>query len=110
MGAAMPSLVTHAAEHRTASATTWMLCGGAASVLVFTVVLMVSLRDWNSAGARLHPLAVANVMAAAVALCIGVVGPSPLVLCILLVLTFGSPWTFAVLRRAVLDVSDSDDL
>ena len=104
MGATMPTLVTHAAAHRTASAPTWMLCGSAAVVLVFTVVLMVNLQDWQGAAALLHPLALANVIAAAVAVCIAVVRPSSLVLGVLLVLTFGGPWTFAVLRRAVLGV------
>jgi low temperature requirement protein LtrA len=108
MGATMPTLVTHAAEGRTASAPTWMLCGSAAVLLVFTVVLMISLQDWHAAAALLHPLALANLAAAAVAVCIGLIRPSPLVLCILLVLTFGAPWTFAVLRRAALDVRASE--
>jgi Na+/melibiose symporter-like transporter len=108
MGATMPTLITHAAEHRTASAPTWMLCGSAAVLLVFTVVLVISLQDWHSASALLHPLALANVAAAAVAVCIGLIRPAPLVLCVLLLLTFGGPWTFAVLRRAALDVEATE--
>jgi hypothetical protein len=108
MGATMPTLVTHAAEHRTAAAPTWMLCGSAAVLLVFTVVLLISLQDWHSAAALLHPLALANLAAATVAVCIGLIRPAPLVLCVLLVLTFGGPWTFAVLRRAVLGVGASE--
>jgi low temperature requirement protein LtrA len=103
----MPTLVTHAAEHRTASAPTWMLCGSAAVLLVFTTVLMISLQDWHSAAPLLRPLALANLAAGAAAVCIGLIRPTPLVLCILLVLTFGAPWTFAVLRRAGLDVGAS---
>lgn len=105
MGATMPTLIEHAADHRTAAAPTWMLCGSAAVVLVFTVVLMLSLQDWQSAAPLMRPLAVANIVAAAVAIGIGLVRPAPLVLCILLVLTFGGPWTFAVLRRAGLSVA-----
>jgi len=108
IGATMPTLVTHAAEHRTASAPTWMLCGSAAVLLVFTTVLMISLQDWHSAAPLLHPLALANLAAGAAAVCIGLIRPAPLVLCILLVLTFGAPWTFAVLRRAGLDVGASE--
>ena len=108
VGATMPTLVTHAAEHRTASAPTWMLCGSAAVLLVFTTVLMISLQDWHSAAPLLHPLAFANLAAGAAAVCIGLIRPAPLVLCVLLVLTFGAPWTFAVLRRAGLDVGASE--
>jgi len=108
MGATMPTLVTDAGQHRTASAPTGLLCGSAVVVLVFTVVLMVSLDDWHTAAALLHPLARANVAAAAVAICIGLIRPSPLVLCILLVLAFGGPWTFAIVRRAVLDLEASE--
>jgi hypothetical protein len=32
--------------------------------------------------------------AAAVAVCIGLIGPAPLVWCIVVVLVFGAPWTF----------------
>jgi hypothetical protein len=84
-----------------------MLCGSAAVLLVFTVVLMSSLQDWHAAAALLRPLALANVAAAAVAICIGLIRPAPLVLVVLLVLTFGGPWTFAVLRRAVLSLNAS---
>jgi low temperature requirement protein LtrA len=104
MGATMPYLITHAGQHRTASAPAWLLCGSAAIVLIFTAVLMVNLQDWHAAAATFHPLAVANLAAAAVAVCIALIRPAPLVLAIMLVLTFGAPWTFAILRRAVLDV------
>ena len=102
MGATMPVLVTQAAQRRAASAPTWMLCGSAAVVLVFTVVLMISLQNWSSAGALLHPLALANLAAAAVAIGLGLIRPGPLVLSVLVVLSFAGPWIFAVLRRAAL--------
>ncbi|HKC27304.1 MAG TPA: low temperature requirement protein A [Jatrophihabitans sp.] len=108
MGATMPTLVGHATRHRAAPFPTWVLCGGVVAVLVFTVVLMVSLQDWHRAAALLHPVAVANLVAAIVAGCLGFIRPSPLVLCILLVLTFGGPWVFAVLRRAALEVKASE--
>jgi low temperature requirement protein LtrA len=106
MGATMPILVTHATEHRTAAAPAWTMCVSAAVVLTFTVVLMITLRDWQFAPALLRPLGLANLAAAVGAICIGLIRPSPLVLCILLVLTFSGPWTFAVVRRAVLVGAD----
>jgi hypothetical protein len=108
MGATMPTLVANAGQHRTAAAPTWLLCGSAVVVLVFTVVLMTTLDDWHTTAALRHPIARANLAAAAVAICIGLIRPSPLVLCISLVLTFGGPWTFAIVRRAVLDLQASE--
>jgi low temperature requirement protein LtrA len=108
IGATMPILITHAAEHRTASGPTWMLCGSAAVLLVFTVVLMISLQDWQSAAELAHPVALANLAAAAVAVCIALIRPAPLVLCVALVLTLSGPWTFAVRRRAVLDLGATE--
>jgi low temperature requirement protein LtrA len=108
MGATMPQLITHASRHRTGVATTWVMCGGAAVVLTSTVVLMLSLRDWRSDAVLLRPLARASAIAALVAIGIAVLRPAPLVLCVLLVLTFGGPWSFAVVRRAAHEV-DADD-
>jgi low temperature requirement protein LtrA len=102
MGAAMPALITHATARRAPIAATWIMCGGAAAVLVFTIVLMATLDDWASSGRLLRSLAVANVAAAAVAIGLAVARPAPLVLVILLVVTFAGPWTFAVIRRAIL--------
>ena len=103
LGATMPRLVEDAAESRTATAEARVICASAAVVLLFTVVLMVSLKAWQTAAPVLHPLAVANVAAAFVALALAVIRPAPLILCILLVLTFSGPWTFAVLRKAGFD-------
>ena len=72
-------------------------------VLLFTVVLMVSLKAWQTAGPLLHPLAGANVVAAAAVSCLALIRPAPLVLCLLLVLTFSGPWTYAVLRKATFN-------
>jgi low temperature requirement protein LtrA len=104
MGATMPTLIINAMDSRTAAAPAWLLCASAAVLLVFTVVLMASLQAWQRSGALLHPIALANIAAASVEVCLAVIRPSPLVLCISLVLTFGGPWTFAVVRRAVVEV------
>jgi low temperature requirement protein LtrA len=100
MGATMPTLVAEAAEPRAGSAPTWMICGSAAVMLISMAALMVSLQDWRSAASLMHPLALANLAAAAFAIGVALVRPPPLVLCIVLALTFGGPWTFAVLRKA----------
>lgn len=107
IGATMPNLIAHAAEHRTASAATWMLCGSAAVLLVFTVVLMISLKDWHSVPGLAHPVALANLAAAALVVCIALIRPAPLVLSLGLVLTLSGPWAFAVLRRAILGAGAS---
>ena len=91
MGATMPRLVEDAADSRTATGPAWALCTSAIAVLLFTVVLMVTLKAWHGAGLLFHPLAIANGVAAAVALGLALIRPAPLVLCILLVLTFSGP-------------------
>jgi hypothetical protein len=53
MGATMPIFVTHATEHRTA-APARMMCVSTVVVLTFTVVLMITLRDWQFAPALLR--------------------------------------------------------
>lgn len=100
LGATMPVLVEHAAAGRTATAPTWVICISAVVVLLFTVVLMWSLKIWETAVASPRPLALANVFAAVVAVCLALIRPSPLVLAILLVATFSGPWTYAVVRKA----------
>jgi low temperature requirement protein LtrA len=102
MGASMPRLIDDAGLGRTPAAPTWMFCGSAMAVLLFTTVLMTSLEVWHSAADLLRPIAAANLVAAAVALGVAVTRPAPLVLCLLLVLVFAGPWTFAVLRKAVV--------
>lgn len=105
MGATMPALITHATARRAPATATWIMCGGAAAVLVFMITLMASLDDWASSTRLLRSLALANVAAAAVAIGLAVARPAPLVLVILLVVTFAVPWTFAVIRRAILTPS-----
>ena len=107
MGASTAFLVEHAAAHRTAMIPTWVLCGGAVGLLVFTNVLMTSLEDWHSAASLLRPVAFANLVSAAFAVAIGLLRPPPLILGLLLVITFGAPWMFAVLRRAILGATPS---
>ena len=102
MGATMPVLVEHADDGRTATGPTWVICVSAVVVLLFAVVIMWSLKAWQSAETSPRPFAVAIIVAAAAAAVVAVIRPSPLVLCILLLLTFSGPWTYAVIRKAGL--------
>lgn len=103
IGASMATVVGAAGAHRTPQAPAWMLCGSAAMVLVATVVLMTTLEAWTAARALMRPLAGLNLLAALSACAVGVIRPGPLVLCVLLAVTFAVPWTFAVVRRAMLE-------
>jgi low temperature requirement protein LtrA len=99
MGAAMVSLVDHAADGRTPAATAWVLCAGAAVVLGATMLLAASLPAWQQKRGLYRPLA-RNCGAVAVAcLALGAARPAPLVLGIVLVLLLAIPWGFAVFHR-----------
>ncbi|GAB2723902.1 low temperature requirement protein A [Kitasatospora kifunensis] len=102
MGAAMVGLVEHAHAGRTAAATSWVLCGGAAVVLVSTMFVAAALEAWRSKRKLYRPLS--RICATAVVACLGLgaVRPAPIVLGLVLVVLFGIPWGFAVgyrLRR-----------
>jgi hypothetical protein len=86
------------------------MCGGVVMVLAVSVVLMTTLRDWTSEAPLLRPLAFANLGAACFAVVVGIVRPTPLVLNILLVAALGGPWTFAVIRRAILRIDADADV
>jgi low temperature requirement protein LtrA len=111
MGASMPALIEHAGAHRTPTATAWIMCGGAAALLLFTIALMASLDDWANSSRLLRSIAVANATAAVLAVGLALARPAPLLLVIGLVLVFAGPWTFAVVRRAILTPGEgsSDD-
>jgi low temperature requirement protein LtrA len=102
MGASMPALIRAAGAARAPVAATWIMCGGAAAVLLFTIPLMASLDDWAGSRRLSHSLAAANLVATAFVVGLALLRPAPLVLVFLLTLAFGGPWTFAVVRRAIL--------
>ncbi|MFC0438395.1 low temperature requirement protein A [Kutzneria buriramensis] len=99
MGAAMVSLVEQAHEDRTPVATAWVLCGGAAVVLVATMVLATTLQDWQSRRDLYRPLSRASLAMAVLCLTLGFLRPPPIVLCVVLVVLLGIPWGFAVAHR-----------
>jgi len=99
MGAAMVSLVEHAHDGQTPTATAWVLCGGAAVVLLATMVLASTLRAWRQDRDLYRPLARTCVVMAVVSVGVGVLRPAPLVLGPALVVILGIPWALAVAHR-----------
>ncbi|WP_329563941.1 low temperature requirement protein A [Kitasatospora sp. NBC_01266] len=99
MGAAMVSLVEHAHASRTAPATSWVLCGGAAVVLVSTMLVAASLEAWRGQPELYRPLSRTCATAAVACLALAALHPAPLVLGLALVALFGIPWCLAVTYR-----------
>ncbi|GHF71162.1 membrane protein [Kitasatospora xanthocidica] len=99
MGAAMVSLVEHAHAARTAAATSWVLCAGAAVVLSSTMLVAATLRAWRTKRYLYRPLSRACAAAALACLALGAARPAPPVLGGVLVVLFGLPWWLAVARR-----------
>jgi low temperature requirement protein LtrA len=105
MGAAMLSLVDHAHDTRTPSATAWVLCAGAAIVLGATMLIAASLPAWRRDRGLYQPLARTCAAVAVACLALGAARPAPLFLGLALVLLFGIPWGLAVARR-LADAAD----
>jgi low temperature requirement protein LtrA len=99
MGAAMVSLITHAHGGRTPAATAWVLSGGAAVVLVSTMLVAATLRAWQDDRGLYQPLARASAAAAVACLAAAALRPAPLVLGLVIVALLSIPWTLAVSRK-----------
>ncbi len=100
MGAAMTALVTHAAASRTDPPVAWVLGGGAVVILVFIAAQITCLAAWNHKRSLYRPLAAVCVVTCPLSVLIAFLRPAPEILAASLVLLFGLPWTFAVIRRA----------
>jgi low temperature requirement protein LtrA len=99
MGAAMVSLIQHAHATRTPTATAWGLCTSAAVVLASTAVLTTCLHAWGHQPGLDRPLFLTCIAASVGCLGMGIAGPTPLVLVLVVVVLFGIPWAFAVAHR-----------
>ena len=99
MGAAMVSLITHAHSGRTPAATAWVLCGGAAVVLVSTMLVAAALKSWQDDRGLYQPLARASAAAAVACLAAAALRPAPLILGLVIVALLSIPWTLAVARK-----------
>jgi low temperature requirement protein LtrA len=102
MGAAMVTLVEHAAAGRTETSTAWVLSGGAVVMLAFIAVQITCLATWAGQRSFYRPLALVCGLAGLIPVGVGLLRPSPPLLGAALVLTFAVPWVFAVVRRAYL--------
>jgi hypothetical protein len=99
IGAAMVSLTGHAHDSRTAAGAGWILCAGAAAVLCATMLVAASLRVWEAERGLYQPLARTCAGAAVACLGLGAIRPTPLILCVALVLLLSIPWVLAGVRR-----------
>jgi CHASE2 domain-containing sensor protein len=102
-GAAMVSLIEHAAETRAPKTPAWLLVGSVALGLVALVAAMRSLQDYERLPMLYRPLSVAMVLASAGALLIGWWRPAPWLLALTLVVLLSAVWFFAVDRWLRLD-------
>jgi low temperature requirement protein LtrA len=107
IGAAMVSLIEHAADDRAAQPTSWLLAGSVALGLLALIVTMQSLQDYDRLPRLYRPVSVAMVLAAAVALLIGWWRPAPWLLALTLVVVLSAVWVFAVDRWLRLDNPDA---
>lgn len=107
IGAALVSLVEHAADDRAAQPTAWLLTGSVAVGLLALIITMRSLQDWDRLPALYQPVSAAAALAAAVALLIGWWRPAPWLLALALVVLLSAVWLFAVDRWLRLDDPDA---
>lgn len=102
-GAAMVSLIEHAADTSTPAPTAWLLAGSISLGLVALVVTMTTLRDFERVPALYRPVSTAMIAAAGVALLAGWLAPAPWILALTLVIVLVAVWFFAVDRWLRLD-------
>lgn len=105
MAAGMVTLVEHAHDDRTPSATAWALCGGVVIVLSTTMVIAASLQVGERDRRLFRPLSRISVAVSLVAVVLGAARPAPLLLALVLVLLLAIPWGFAVAHRLAQEES-----
>jgi low temperature requirement protein LtrA len=97
-GAAMVSLISHAADARTPASTGWLVAGSVALGLLALALAEQTLVDADRFAVVYRPLTIAMAGAAATALAIGWARPAPWLLALLLVVILAALWGFAVSR------------
>jgi hypothetical protein len=96
----MASLIDHAHDDRTPSATAWVLYADAAVVLGATMLVAASLQGWHHDRGLYQPLARTCAAVALACLGAGAAQPAPLLLLgLALVLLLSIPWALAVGHR-----------
>lgn len=102
-GAAMVSLVEHAADVHTPPTTAWVLATAVAVALLALTGAMRTLRDFARLESVYRPLSTAMMLAAVGALVMGWLAPAPWLLALLIVLILGAVWLLAVSRWLSLE-------
>ena len=97
-GAAMVSLIHHAHDAATPSATAWLLAGSVAVVLLSLEVTVRTLVAYERLASVYRPISVAMLVGAGAALTIGWLQPTPWLLAFLLGLILALVWLVAVDR------------
>ncbi len=95
-GAAMVSLIEHAADDRTPAPTAWLLSGAVALGLLALVAISSALADAERIPLVYGPLRIALVVAAVAAIGLGAVRPTPWLFALLLVAVLSAVWFFAI--------------
>jgi low temperature requirement protein LtrA len=97
-GAAMAGLIEHAHEAQAPVGTAWLLAGSVALLLVSLGAMARTLADYGRHVVVYRPLALAMLVAAGLALVVGLARPAPWLLALLLVAILAGVWLFAVVR------------
>lgn len=97
-GAGMASLVEHAHDGRTPTASSWLIAAAIAGLLVSLLTAMRSLDDHERLARVYRPLTPTLLAAAGAALVLGALHPAPWLLALALVTLLSATWWVAFLR------------
>ena len=97
-GAGMVSLVEHAHDARTPTASSWLIAGAVAGLLVSLLTAMRALDDHERLAHVYRPLTPALLAATAAVLVLGALHPAPWLLALGLVAMLSATWCLAFLR------------
>jgi low temperature requirement protein LtrA len=97
-GAGMVSLVERAHDGRTPTASSWLIAGAVAGMLVSLLTAMRSLDDHERLAHVYRPLTPALLAATAAVLVLGALHPAPWLLALGLVVVLSAAWCLALLR------------
>ena len=106
-GAAMVSLVEHAADDRAPVATAWLLAGSVAVGLVSLLVIVRTLDAFDRLPGVYQPVSWALAFAAAASLVVGWLRPAPWLMALGLVAILSVVWLFAIAKW--VRVGDPDE-
>ncbi len=102
-GAAMVSMVEHASDDHVPVGTAWLMSGAVAFGLVWLVLVMRTLQDYDRIPELFNPTSATLLAAAAVVLAIGWWQPAPWLMLLALWLVLSATWFIAAFRWMHLD-------